>query len=90
MFLKNKNKMELIFIKKQEVAKGTVTFFFEKPKEFDFLAGQFAKFTLDDSGNGLSRYFSFSSAPYEKHLSFTARIRRESDFKKNLLKLKKR
>lgn len=78
-------------VKKEEVAEGTMAFYFEKSDGFEFIAGQHAIFTLinppetDDESN--SRFFSFINAPYEKYLMFATRMR-DTAFKrvlKNLL-----
>jgi ferredoxin-NADP reductase len=61
------------------VAKGTMTFHFEKPDGFWYKAGQFADFTLIDSpetdAEGNIRGFSLASAPYEKDLTIATRLR---------------
>lgn len=77
-------------IQKREEAKGTKTFVFEKPADFDYLAGQYAYFTLpqlkypDDRGN--TRHFTLSSSPTEGYISLTTRLR-DSGFKKTLNEL---
>lgn len=73
-----------ILIKREEVAEGTMAFYFEKPKEFDFTAGQNGDFTLINppktDGEGDTRTFTIASAPYEENLMIATRIR-ESAFK---------
>lgn len=68
-----------------------MAFYFEKPKGFDFIAGQYITVSLfnppetDNGGN--SRFFSIASAPFENHLMFATRMR-DTAFKrvlKNLL-----
>lgn len=77
-------------IKKEEVAEGTMAFHFEKPQDFEFMAGQNGDFTLlnptetDDEGN--KRTFSFVSAPFEKDLVIATRMR-DSAFKRVLKNL---
>lgn len=74
-------------IKKEEVADGTMAFYFEKPKRFNFLAGQYINVNLinppetDKEGN--SRFFSIASAPYEDFLIITTRMR-DTAFKRVL------
>jgi len=74
-------------IKKEEVAEGTMAFYFEKPQGFTFKAGQFGDFTLlnppetDEEGN--TRGFSLAHAPYEKDLMIATRMRNTA-FKRNL------
>lgn len=79
------------FIKKIEVAKKTYSFYFRRPTEFDFVAGQYNRWTLPiiaTDGRGASRYFTISSPPSEKDtFVFTTEII-QSDFKKKLLELK--
>ena len=77
-------------IKKEEVAEGTMAFYFEKPAGFDFIAGQYVTVTLinppetDDEGN--SRFFSLITAPYENCLGVATRIR-DTAFKRILKNL---
>jgi ferredoxin-NADP reductase len=64
---------------REEVAEGTMAFFLEKPSDFDFKAGQFARLTLidppetDSEGNG--RIFTIASVPYEEDLMIATRLR---------------
>src|ERR1700730_412034 len=66
---------------------GTTAFYFEKPKGFEFEAGQFANFTLltlpglDLKGN--TRALSIASAPYEGNLMVATRLRATA-FKRTL------
>lgn len=66
-------------INKEEVANGTMAFYFEKPQGFDFRAGQFCDITLinppetDEEGN--TRGFSLITAPYEDRLGVATRLR---------------
>lgn len=77
-------------IKKEEVADGTMAFYWEKPKGFEFKAGQFGDFTLisppetDEEGN--TRGFSIASAPYEENLMNATRMR-DTAFKRVLKNL---
>ena len=77
-------------VRKEEVAEGTMAFCFEKPDGFDFIAGQYMTVTLinppetDDEGN--SRFFSIASAPYEKDLMVSTRMR-DTAFKRVLKNL---
>lgn len=74
-------------LRRDEVAEGTVAFFFEKPEGFQFTAGQFLRFSLidppetDDEGN--SRTFSIASAPHEADLMIATRMR-DTAFKRVL------
>jgi ferredoxin-NADP reductase len=66
-------------LKKQEIAKDTMAFYFEKPKGFEYRAGQFSDYTLinppetDEEGN--TRGFSFITAPYEMDIGVATRLR---------------
>ena len=77
-------------VKKEEIAEGTMVFYFEKPAGFDFIAGQYVTVTLinppetDDEGN--SRFFSLITAPYENCLGVATRIR-DTAFKRILKNL---
>lgn len=72
---------------RQEVAKGTVVFRFDKPTGFAFSPGQFIDIDLlnpvetDAAGN--TRGFSISSAPYEGTIMVTTRLR-DTAFKRTL------
>lgn len=74
-------------LKKELVAKNTMAFHFEKPANFEFIAGQFGDITLlssdktDEKGN--TRALSFVSAPFESDLVFATRLR-ETAFKHSL------
>ncbi len=77
--------------KKQE-ARGTKTFFFERPKGFSYLAGQYIYITLpkllypDERGD--TRHFTLSSSPTEDKFAITTRMRETSGFKKTLDEMK--
>jgi ferredoxin-NADP reductase len=72
---------------RQELAIGTMAFYFEEPEGFAYKAGQFGDFTLvnpteaDPEGN--TRGFSFASAPYEVDLMVATRMR-DTAFKRVL------
>jgi ferredoxin-NADP reductase len=78
------------FIKKINVAKDTYSFYFKRPNGFEFIAGQYNRWTLPitaTDGRGSSRFFTISSPPSEKDtLVVTTKII-QSDFKKELVKL---
>jgi len=71
----------------EEVAEGTVAFYFEKPEGFQFKAGQFSRFTLIDppetDAEGDGRTFSIASAPHEAELMIATRMR-DTAFKRVL------
>ncbi len=64
-----------------------MSFEFEKPRDWDFIAGQFVDITLanppETDGEGNKRGFSISSAPYEDTITVTTRMR-DTAFKRVL------
>lgn len=74
-------------IRKQEIAAGSMAFYFEKPPGFAFKAGQCGDFKLTSPASsgveGKVRTFSLASAPYENELMFATRMR-DSPFKNAL------
>lgn len=66
---------------------GTTAFYFEKPPEFEFEAGQFFNFTLLGPGDtdleGNSRTLSIASAPHERNVMVAIRLRTTA-FKRTL------
>ncbi|MEK7623622.1 MAG: FAD-dependent oxidoreductase [Patescibacteria group bacterium] len=66
-------------LKRETIAAGTMTFYFEKPSGFNFVAGQYVDLTLinppetDTEGN--RRSFSIASAPCEDTLMIATRMR---------------
>ena len=71
------------FLAKKEAAEKTTAFFFEKPKKFEFIPGQFIEISL----NKESHAFSIASSPQEKELMIATRMR-PSAFKNSLKNLK--
>ena len=69
------------------VANDTMVFYFEKPRDFEYHAGQTIDLTLVDpresDTEGNTRTFSLSSAPHERELAISTRLR-ESAFKRAL------
>ncbi len=80
-----------LFEKKQE-AKDVMSFKFKSNEPLNWKPGQYLFYTLpnDNPDNrGVTRYFTISSAPFEKHVMITTRISKpSSSFKKSLLNLK--
>jgi ferredoxin-NADP reductase len=70
-----------------EVAKGTMAFWFKKPHDFAFKAGQYIDLTLSGSpsgsSNGLTHSFSIASSPLDEELVVTTRMRNTA-FKRDL------
>jgi ferredoxin-NADP reductase len=73
--------------KREEVAEGTMAFYFEKPAGLQFKPGQFANLTLlnppETDGEGNVRSLSIASAPFEDDLLFATRMR-DTAFKRVL------
>lgn len=73
--------------RREEVAEGTMAFYFEKPEGFEFRAGQFVNYTLIDppetDAEGNRRSFSIASAPSEEDLLVATRMR-DTAFKRVL------
>ena len=70
-----------------EVAKGTVAFWFKKPPDFVFKAGQYIDLTLSGSrpgsSGGLTHTFSIASSPFDEEVVVTTRMRNTA-FKQDL------
>src|SRR5512142_1223775 len=64
---------------RKEVAEGTTAFYFEKPADFRFKAGQYLVLSLFDppetDSEGNDRTFSIASAPFENRLMVATRMR---------------
>src|ERR1700733_5949676 len=75
---------------RKHVGDGTAVYYFEKPANFEFKAGQFANFTLLDAAKNdpkiYTRTLSFANAPHEKNLIIAMRLR-DSAFKRALNEL---
>ncbi len=74
-------------IKREEIANGTMAFYFEKPEGFEYRAGQFADYTLinppETDAEGDTRGFSLITAPFEEHIGAATRMR-DTAFKRVL------
>ncbi|MFN8624479.1 MAG: FAD-dependent oxidoreductase [Candidatus Binatia bacterium] len=72
-------------LKKTEIAEGTLEFTLEKPKGFQYRAGQYGDLVLPASSGALAEDakhgFSFASAPYEDTLRMATRMR-DTPFKR--------
>jgi ferredoxin-NADP reductase len=66
-------------VRREEVAHGTMAFYFSRPAGFEFRAGQSVDLTLIDppetDAEGNTRAFSIASAPYEPELMIATRMR---------------
>ena len=84
--------MNLTLIEKKEIFPDVSSFYFKPDEPITWQAGQFMSYTLDHSNpddRGTSRYFTISSAPFEKNIMLTTRYAGEtsSSFKKALFKM---
>lgn len=74
-------------LRREEVAEGTMSFYFEKPANFQFKSGQYLDCTLIDppetDAEGNIRSLSLASAPAEKDLMVATRMR-DTAFKRVL------
>ena len=84
--------MKLKLIKKIQETKNVTSFIFEPEEKLIWRAGQYLHYVLhheptDDRGS--DRWFTVSSAPFEKHIQITTRFdsKRSSTFKTELHKL---
>jgi ferredoxin-NADP reductase len=70
-----------------EVAKGTMAFWFKKPHDSVFKAGQYIDLALSGSPsgspNGLTHSFSIASSPFDEDVVVTTRMR-PTAFKRDL------
>jgi len=66
-------------VKRETIARDTMAFYWEKPADFSFVAGQFCDITLIDppeiDEEGSIRGFSFVHAPFEDYLVTATRMR---------------
>lgn len=74
-------------LRREEVAEGTMSFYFDKPANFQFKPGQYVDCSLIDppetDAEGNIRTFSIASAPAEKELMVATRMR-DTAFKRVL------
>lgn len=83
---------QLTFARSVQEAEGIYSYFFSKPKDFRFLAGQYMEWTVarhksDSRGN--RRYLTITSAPEDNELVFTVKVPPQpSAFKQSLQRLK--
>jgi ferredoxin-NADP reductase len=84
--------MKLTLIEKKDEAKGIKTFIFKPDTKLDWIAGQYLIYSLPhekEDLRGRQRFFTISSAPFQKFPSITTRIEKKpSTFKKFLNGLK--
>jgi ferredoxin-NADP reductase len=72
---------------REEIAEGTMAFYFHKPSNWTFVAGQFVDMTLinppETDAEGNIRSFSIASAPFEDTIMIATRMR-DTAFKRVL------
>jgi len=75
------------YLKYENIANDTAAFYFEKPNDFKFKAGQFGDFTIinpaETDAEGNTRTFSLLSSPSENNIVIATRLR-DTAFKRNL------
>jgi ferredoxin-NADP reductase len=78
---------ETRLVRRETVAEETMAFYFERPAGFAYEAGQHATVRVleptDIDGFGVSRTFTFASAPHEPELMIATRMR-DTAFKRTL------
>ena len=65
------------FLEKRNETHDSISFIFAKPAGFDYIAGQYAFFTVDHESpdaRGNRRHFTLSSSPTEPHLCLTTKF----------------
>lgn len=78
------------FLGKQQQSADTYTFKFERPSNFNFVAGEYLKMILaikNPDSRGVSRYFTISASPTEENIAITTKVIKSS-FKKTFGSLK--
>lgn len=84
--------MLLTLIRKKKEEGDVTTFIFESQTPMKWKAGQFLFYTFphhNPDKRGVTRYFTISAAPFEKHLQISTRISdKRSSFKNALSKMK--
>src|SRR5690242_1415005 len=80
--------MRLTLLEKRQETSDTKSFLFKPDHDLQWQAGQYIHYKLphpNPDDRGLERYFSISSAPFEKHVMLTCRFAHKgSSFKKAL------
>lgn len=84
--------MLLRFLERKPEVPNVYSFLFEPEKRVSWQPGQYLHYELprpDADNRGVSRWFTISAAPFEKHIMLTTRFDpgRSSSFKKSLKKL---
>jgi ferredoxin-NADP reductase len=91
--MRNMPTFETDFLRRAEIADGSMAFHFKRPADFDFRAGQAVTLSLieppetDTKGN--RRTFSIVSAPFETEIVIATRMR-DTAFKRTLQTMRAR
>ncbi len=85
--------MKLVLVSKRPEVENVYSFIFEPYKPVQWQPGQYMHYVLehpDADDRGMERWFTISTAPYEKNIMLTTRFNqtKSSSFKKALLALK--
>lgn len=85
--------MRLVLVSKRPEVENVYSFIFEPDKPVQWQPGQYMHYVLehpDADDRGMERWFTISTAPYEKNIMLTTRFNQteSSSFKKALLALK--
>lgn len=65
------------FLNRKDETHDSASFLFEKPADFDYVAGQYMFFTVahdNPDERGVTKHFTLSSSPTEDHLMFTTKF----------------
>ena len=84
--------MKLVFSRKKQEAGDAFSFFFRRPKQLTWQAGQFLAYTIEHPNpdqRGSRHHFTIASTPFEKQIMLTTRMnfQKSSSFKKALYNL---
>ena len=81
------------FIKRKKEASNIYSYYFKKPTNFKYIAGQYFELSLshqNPDSRGIKRWYTLSSSPEEEYLSITTKHTKDgSSFKKALFDIKK-
>lgn len=81
----------LPFLRKEQRAKDTYSFYFEKTEQLEYIPGQYIRMTLDlpeEDPRGFRRPFSLCASPLDSEIMITTKVvERPSIFKQKLVSL---
>ncbi len=81
--------MKIELVEKKKETKDVTSFIFESRVPIEWIAGQFLFYTFphpNPDERGITRYFTISAVPFEKHIMLTTRFagNKSSSFKQKL------